>query len=917
MQGLGAVVLAAWWSTAFGSKDYNLGLCSKTFFSCQCGTPGYTLHVTVKQCSYVHRWQFKCRPCNNRKPQEVCPMLRHCRECDSNANGCDSCPPGRYGRWCEERCQCQNGGTCDTKTGACACPPSFTGAHCEMFLGCRPPQIAPNVQVTLDHPETPTVAYFACEQGFHLMGSSTATCVGNGAWSEPSPRCERLSFCPDLGHVVNGMFKSRRLSSPLGSESYANGSSVEVVCDDRYDLVGEPLLRCRDDGTWSASVPACVKVSENHVSCETKALDILSSYTAPVRVYCPPGCAQSGTVIGSVVYHQLSALCRAAVHAGRLNNAGGTVSLVASGNFADFGASRANGVDSVGLQEAAPGFTFVEDRLARVETGCQPGWTAMGDTCLLGTRHKLSYSRAKNYCANSGSRLLQFREAGFPDSILTFLRASDTGLSWVQDTLDNGSLSENRRRRRSGGDGDECFIVDPASETKANAVRSSPCEGVRGVVCEMDMGQFQAACADPGPLENGTAEVMHQVVAGRMLEGTQIAYRCAELHYLAGERRITCQRNRTWTAPKPRCMKLTTCLEPPVPPYGEVEYVQESGSGLRTGRQRLRLSLTSLDPSLGAVLPKGHFHVGTRATFSCVNRFYSLVGSEVRRCLPDGTWTGRTATCIPVCGHSDSPRSPFIYHGNASEVGQWPWQVALSMWSPSEKIWDLQCGGTLLSESWVVTAAHCVARDRRGNLHAPKDLRLYVGKYHRDDTLDDAFVQVRMPQEIHVHDDYDPVKYDADIAMVLLDRPVELTSRVQPICLPSERTSQANIVDGRLGVATGWGQTENRSYADVLRQAVIPVVSAQECERAYREGRFPLTVTSNMFCGGYVKGRVDACTGDSGGPFAFVDETAADRRVWVLEGIVSWGGPRGCGAPNHFGGYTKVAAFIEWIRQFL
>ncbi|KAL1478191.1 hypothetical protein MTO96_016380 [Rhipicephalus appendiculatus] len=461
-----------------------------------------------------------------------------------------------------------------------------------------------------------------------------------------------------------------------------------------------------------------------------------------------------------------------------------------------------------------------------------------GDTCFLVTRHKLSYFRAKHYCRNSGSKLLQFRDDGFPDSLLTFLKASNVGLSWVQDIPDEDEeeLAQQRRRRRSGGHSGECFVVDPASEMRANAVRWNPCEGTHGVVCEMDMGQFQALCDDPGPLENGTAEVMNQVVAGRLLEGTQIAYRCAELHYLVGESRITCLRNRTWTAPKPRCMKLTTCLEPPVPPYGEVEYVYEGGSGLKTGRQRLRLSLISLDPSSSAQLPKGHYRVGTRATFSCANRFYTLVGSEVRRCLPDGTWTGRTATCIPVCGRSDSPRSPFIYHGNVSEAGQWPWQVGLSMWSQHEKAWDLQCGGTLLSESWVVTAAHCVARDRRGNLHAPKDMRLYLGKYHRDDALDDAFVQVRTPQEIHVHDDYDPVKYDADIAMVLLDRPVELTSRVQPICLPSERTSQSNIVDGHLGVATGWGQTENRSYADVLRQAVIPVVSAQECERAYREG---------------------------------------------------------------------------------
>ncbi|XP_037514952.2 limulus clotting factor C-like [Rhipicephalus sanguineus] len=326
--------------------EATIRLCNKTFFSCQCGTPGYTLHVTVKQCSHFHGLQFKGRQCSNPKPEEVCPRLRNCH---SDAKGCSSCPPGRFGHWCEERCQCQNGGTCHSKTGACTCPPSFRGTHCELFSGCTPLQIGANVQVTMDHPETPTVAYFACERGFYLVGATIATCLGNRAWSEPSPKCERLSFCPDLGRVANGRFKKQLVSFAVGGDdTYANGSAVEVTCDDRYDLVGEPVVKCRDDGTWSTRLPTCLKVSENHVNCTTKALDVLSSYTAPVRAYCPPGCARSGTVIGSVVYHQLSAFCRAAVHAGRLNDAGGIVAIMASGNFPYFGESQANGVDSVG-----------------------------------------------------------------------------------------------------------------------------------------------------------------------------------------------------------------------------------------------------------------------------------------------------------------------------------------------------------------------------------------------------------------------------------------------------------------------------------------------------------------------------------------------------------------------------------------
>ncbi|CAN7937521.1 unnamed protein product [Ixodes hexagonus] len=902
---LPALMIVVWFDRG-DSKDINLGVCSDTFFSCQCGTPGYTVHLPVKQCSHIHRWQFKCRPCNNRKESDVCPNLRNCQDCKNDGSRCTSCPPGRFGQWCTGRCLCQNGGTCHPETGQCSCAPSFTGTHCEQFSGCQPPPIPPNVQVTMDDDRSPTVVYYLCERGFNLVGPETASCLGRGLWSDPPPKCGKSK-------LFGTSRRERHLRTNHRDRDTRQRNTPASVTS--FVATSGPLLI---HGRWSAvNTPRtyALSVSEEPITCETKATDILASFTVPVRAYCPTGCGlNQGTVIGTVVYHQLSALCRAALHAGRINNAGGPVSIVATGNFADFAASTANDVSTIALAEPAPGFTFNEDRIAIVETGCRRGWSAVGETCLLPTRHKLSLGRARHYCANSGARLLEFEEEGLREHLFPFLRNSGVGEAWVEDT---DQVLGARRRRRHSTNGTDCFVVDPNASSPGLAVRWTPCNGTFGVVCAADMGQFHKACSDPGPLENGTSEVMNAMVPGRLLEGTQITYRCSELHSLSGQTRVTCLSNGTWSAPKPRCVKVTTCTEPPVPPYGEVDYSQEHGPGFKIGRQTLRLSPRTTPVPAEVSLPRGHFRVGTRATFSCVSRFYNLVGSEVRRCQPDGSWSGRTATCIPVCGRSDSPRSPFIVHGNVSEVGQWPWQAALSLWVPAESAWDLSCGGSLLSENWVVTAAHCVARDRRGNLLATKDLRIDLGKYYRNDSRDDAMVQTRSAQEIHVHEDFDPIRFDSDIALVLLDRPVELTSRVQPVCLPTDRSTQTNVVDGHLGVVTGWGQTENRSYADALREAVVPVVSAKECERAYKEGHFPLTVTSNMLCAGYEKGKIDACTGDSGGPLVFLDESVTDRRVWVLEGIVSWGGPRGCGAPNHFGGYTKVHAFLDWIRELL
>lgn len=60
------------------------------------------------RCSYIHRWELKCRPCNNRKESEVCPNLRNCQDCKDDGSGCTSCPPGRFGRWCTERECCSD-----------------------------------------------------------------------------------------------------------------------------------------------------------------------------------------------------------------------------------------------------------------------------------------------------------------------------------------------------------------------------------------------------------------------------------------------------------------------------------------------------------------------------------------------------------------------------------------------------------------------------------------------------------------------------------------------------------------------------------------------------------------------------------------------------------------------------------------
>ena len=96
-----------------------------------------------------------------------------------------------------------------------------------------------------------------------------------------------------------------------------------------------------------------------------------------------------------------------------------------------------------------------------------------------------------------------------------------------------------------------------------------------------------------------------------------------------------------------------------------------------------------------------------------------------------------------MCGRSDSPRSPFIVNGNATDIGQWPWQAGVARYLQDYNRWFLLCGASLLNELWVITAAHCVTYAGTTLTIEPDKFQVYLGKYHRSDSKDDEYVQVR------------------------------------------------------------------------------------------------------------------------------------------------------------------------------
>lgn len=255
------------------------------------------------------------------------------------------------------------------------------------------------------------------------------------------------------------------------------------------------------------------------------------------------------------------------------------------------------------------------------------------------------------------------------------------------------------------------------------------------------------------------------------------------------------------------------------------------------------------------------------------------------------------------CGVPDVPlRYRFgmrIIGGRDVAYGSVPWQAALYSASTDESF----CGGVLIDEEFVITAAHCLPSSTE-----PRDLYVYLGKHHRDADEHDEGDQKINVKKIIRHEDYDEDSFDNDIAILKLQKKAVLTKYVRIACLPNDST---NTRVGTVALVTGFGVTENRRKEKAeLQQVDVEVIDRSVCngwlDLSGVEER--LRVNGNMICAGYSAGSKDACQGDSGGPL-----TTNVKGQHFVVGIVSWGYK--CGEKNNPGVYTDVQKYLHWIAD--
>ncbi|KAF0302946.1 Serine protease nudel [Amphibalanus amphitrite] len=228
-----------------------------------------------------------------------------------------------------------------------------------------------------------------------------------------------------------------------------------------------------------------------------------------------------------------------------------------------------------------------------------------------------------------------------------------------------------------------------------------------------------------------------------------------------------------------------------------------------------------------------------------------------------------------------------IVGGARSAPGRHPWLVAIY------KDGVFNCGGTVLTARWVLSAAHCFERFEKYRYE------VQAGMLRRHSFA--PYEQSRLVTHIIIHPDYNSRVYAHDLALVRLSRPLVLTQWVTPVCLPGQE--EPLLEPGSQCTVVGWGQTrQDGPEVQDLMEVEIPVLSF--CPEHYDN----ITI---QICAGPLQGGKDSCQGDSGGPLL----CSTGDGHWTQYGIVSHG--RGCALPNSPGVYTRVSYFLHWILPLI